>query len=153
MKARLHSPNPKSVILTRGLIQKSLCEKCSNAELFLVRIFLYLGWIRTRNNSVFRHFSCSECLLKLQNNLAFSIIHHLQADPCMKQKISLHIIPVHIIVSWINRPEMGLHWWSTASHFENFSKVHLWICLLTRKLQIPIYFWERLMKITSSRFV
>ena len=101
MKARLHSPNPKSVILTRGLIQKSLCEKCSNAELFLVRISLYLGWIRTRNNSVFRHFSCSECLLKLQNNLAFSIIHHLQADPCMKQKISLHIIPVYIIVSWI----------------------------------------------------
>ena len=35
-------------------------EKCPNAELFLVRIFLYSDWIRTRNNSVFGHFSRSE---------------------------------------------------------------------------------------------
>ena len=50
----------------------SLRQKCPNAELFLVRIFLYSDWIRrftpnsvrirkirTRNNSVFGHFSRS----------------------------------------------------------------------------------------------
>ena len=56
----------------------SLREKCPNTELFLARIFLYLDWIRTvfglktespssvriqeqrtRNNSVFEHFSSS----------------------------------------------------------------------------------------------
>ena len=52
----------------------SLRQKCPNAELFLVRIFLYSDWIRrftpnsvrirkirTRNNSVFGHFSRSGC--------------------------------------------------------------------------------------------
>ena len=38
----------------------TLREKCPNVELFLVRIFLYSGWkMRTRNNSVFGHFSRS----------------------------------------------------------------------------------------------
>ena len=37
-----------------------LREKCPNTELFLVRLFLYSDWIRTRNNSVFEHFSSSD---------------------------------------------------------------------------------------------
>ena len=47
----------------------TLCEKCPNTKLFLVRIFLYSDWnlriksefrkIRTRKNSVFGHFSPS----------------------------------------------------------------------------------------------
>ena len=37
-----------------------LREKCPNAELFLVRIQAECGKIRTRNNSVFRHFSRSD---------------------------------------------------------------------------------------------
>ena len=39
-----------------------LGEKCPNAELFLVRIFLYSDWIQKntdQKNSVFGHFSCS----------------------------------------------------------------------------------------------
>ena len=59
-------------------IELSLREKCPNTELFLVRIFLYMDWIRrfmvnlriqskyrkiwTRNNSVFGHFSRSVCI-------------------------------------------------------------------------------------------
>ena len=34
--------------------------KCPNTEFFLVRIFLYSDWIRTRKNSVFGHFLRSE---------------------------------------------------------------------------------------------
>ena len=34
----------------------SLSENCPNTESFLVRIFSYSGWIRTRKNSVFGHF-------------------------------------------------------------------------------------------------
>ena len=37
----------------------TLREKCPNMEFFLVRIFLYSDWIRTRKNSVFAHFSRS----------------------------------------------------------------------------------------------
>ena len=37
----------------------SLCEKCPNMELFLGCIFPYTDWIRTRNNTVFGHFSLS----------------------------------------------------------------------------------------------
>ena len=69
--------NPHEVFLLQMLqiIRKSLralCEKCPNSEVFfLVRIFLYLDWIRwftlqisdekirTRRNSKFGHFSCS----------------------------------------------------------------------------------------------
>ena len=40
--------------------KRTLHEKCPNSELFLVRIFLYLDWIRTRNNSVSGHFSRSD---------------------------------------------------------------------------------------------
>ena len=40
--------------------EETLREKCPNTELFLVRIFLYSDWIRTKNNSVFEHFSRSE---------------------------------------------------------------------------------------------
>ena len=36
-----------------------LCEKCPNAELFLVSIFPHSDWIRTRNNVIFGHFSRS----------------------------------------------------------------------------------------------
>ena len=64
-----------------GVIDRDLREKCPDMELFLVRIFLYSDWIRrdilylygvniriqseyrrirTRNNSVFGHFSRSE---------------------------------------------------------------------------------------------
>ena len=42
----------------------SLREKCRNTEFFLVRIFLYsvqIQEIRSRNNSVFGHFSRSLC--------------------------------------------------------------------------------------------
>ena len=37
--------------------KEALREKCPNTEFFLVRIFLYLDWIRTRKNSVFALFS------------------------------------------------------------------------------------------------
>ena len=49
----------------------TLREKCPNTEFFLVRIFLYLNWIRRFTQiSVFRQFSCSaksgwEFLLKM----------------------------------------------------------------------------------------
>ena len=54
------------------LTERSLCEKCPNTELFLVRIFLYIPpvsvhiqaeyrKIRTKNNSVFGHFPHSGC--------------------------------------------------------------------------------------------
>ena len=53
----------------------SLCEKCPNTELFLVRIFLYADWIRTRNNSVFGHFSRNEFhgLTELLMRLNYSV--------------------------------------------------------------------------------
>ena len=52
----------------------SLREECPNTELFLTRILLYSDWvnlciqseyrkIRTRNNSVFGHFSRSVCVM------------------------------------------------------------------------------------------
>ena len=37
----------------------TLREKCPNTELFLVCVFPHSDWIRTRNNSVFGHFSRS----------------------------------------------------------------------------------------------
>ena len=43
-----------------GLNQtQTLREKCPNTELFLYRIFLCLDWVRSRNNTVFGHFSSS----------------------------------------------------------------------------------------------
>ena len=39
-------------------------------------------------------------LSKLQNISIFSAKSHLQADSCTKQKILLHVIPLHIMVSW-----------------------------------------------------
>ena len=48
------------------LVKQSLRKMCPNTELFLVRIFLYSDWIRTRNNSVFGHYSRSEYLLLLE---------------------------------------------------------------------------------------
>ena len=45
----------------QSFLYVSLPEKCPNTELFLVHIFLYSNWIRTRNNSVFGHFSRSVC--------------------------------------------------------------------------------------------
>ena len=39
--------------------KKSLREKYPNTEFFLVRIFSYPDWIRTKKNSIFRHFSRS----------------------------------------------------------------------------------------------
>ena len=41
----------------------ALREKCPITAFFLVRIFPYSDWVRTRKNSVFGHFSCSEDLL------------------------------------------------------------------------------------------
>ena len=43
----------------------SLREICANTELFLVRIFLYSDWVRTRNNSIFGHFWRSDCFPKM----------------------------------------------------------------------------------------
>ena len=46
----------------------TLRKKCLNTELFLVRIFLYSNWIqklRTRNFSVFEHFSRSGKLTEI----------------------------------------------------------------------------------------
>ena len=61
---------------------ESLREKCPNAKLFLVLIFPHSDWIRretsyqsecgkmrTRNNSVFGHFSRSDCLIHSPKNL------------------------------------------------------------------------------------
>ena len=55
----------------------SLREKCPNTELFLFYIFLYSDWcrkIRTRSNSVFRHFSRSDSLPYLTYSLQVSIV-------------------------------------------------------------------------------
>ena len=46
----------------------SLREKFPNTELFLVHIFPYSDWIRTRNNSVFGNFSRSVWHVKLVVN-------------------------------------------------------------------------------------
>ena len=46
--------------------KKSLREKHPNTELFLVRIQSKCGKIRTRNSSVFGHFSRSDILKKWQ---------------------------------------------------------------------------------------
>ena len=48
----------------------SLREECPNTELFLVRIFLYSDWIRTRNNSASGHFSRSDLKWKTLQSLA-----------------------------------------------------------------------------------
>ena len=73
----------------------TLREKCPDTELFLVRIYLYSAWIwrftplhiqqeykkiRTRNNSVFGHFSHSVSMLQkptrqLQYVLSWEIFH------------------------------------------------------------------------------
>ena len=64
-----NTPNKKNLFLNNQVY--TLTEKCSNTELFLVRVFLHTEWIRrdtkysdqkirTRNNSVFGHFSCSD---------------------------------------------------------------------------------------------
>ena len=42
--------------------KSALREKCPNKQLFLVRIFHYSDWIRTRKNCVFEHFSRSASL-------------------------------------------------------------------------------------------
>ena len=45
-------------------LRQSLCEKCPNTELFLVRIFQHsvrIREIQTWKNSTFGHFSHSEC--------------------------------------------------------------------------------------------
>ena len=47
-------------------VTMTLREKCPNTELFLARIQTGYRQIRTRNNSVFRHFSRSVTYLKLQ---------------------------------------------------------------------------------------
>ena len=69
----------QNAIVKQNFIAKSLREKCPNTEFFLVRIFLYSDWIesftpiysvnlriqskyrqiRTRENSIFEHFSRS----------------------------------------------------------------------------------------------
>ena len=52
-------------------LSHTLREKCPNTEYFLVRIFLYSGWIQEstdqKKNSVFVHFSCSD-IIKLLND-------------------------------------------------------------------------------------
>ena len=49
--------------LMRFAEQITLREKCSNTELFLVRIQSEYRKIRTRNNSLFGHFSRIDCFL------------------------------------------------------------------------------------------
>ena len=78
----------------------SLLEKCPNTELFLVRIFLHSEWIRvslriqsecgkkrTRKNSVFGHFSRSDCLWKkswILTSNSGSIIRESAASKILK---------------------------------------------------------------------
>ena len=53
------------------MIFKLLRKKCPNTELFLVLIFLYSVQIRTRNNSLFGHFSRTEPLTSLDFKFGF----------------------------------------------------------------------------------
>ena len=48
--------------------RSALREECQNTEFFVVRIFLYLEWIRTRKNTVFGHFLCSTNLKRICDN-------------------------------------------------------------------------------------
>ena len=104
-----------------------LRERCPNTELFLVRIFLYLDWIRrftvnlriqseyrkirTRNNSVFGHFSRSVTL-------------HFKSD---KKISSTYIYPTCKYMFYVNNKDTRktavdfvlvslLSTWNTFSH-------------------------------------
>ena len=54
---------PKIVFI---FLKNTLREKCPNTELFQVRIQSECGKIRTRNNSVFGHFSRSDMFEKYE---------------------------------------------------------------------------------------
>ena len=58
----LQLANGVELLLISTQYASALREKCPNTELFLVCIFQYSDWIRTRNNSVFGHFSRSAVL-------------------------------------------------------------------------------------------
>ena len=47
------------LVLVKPFCYFTLRETCPNTGFFLVRIFLYSDWIRTRKNSIFGHFSRS----------------------------------------------------------------------------------------------
>ena len=90
-------------LVKKKFLSLSLCEKCPNTELFLVRIFLSeYRKIRTRNNSVFGQFSrsvwldysirfCSHLLIfstsyKLPKS---TLPNHPQLQPCYLFLINL----------------------------------------------------------------
>ena len=55
----LFKPEIFFLLSERSFLLDSLRGKCPNTEFFLIGIFLYSNWIRTRKNSVFGHFSRS----------------------------------------------------------------------------------------------
>ena len=58
--------------------QRPLHKKCPNTELFLVHIFLYSDWIRSRNNSVFGQFSRSGYLCINIKVIFSNCVHYCQ---------------------------------------------------------------------------
>ena len=101
------------------IMKPSLREKRSNTELFLVRIFLYLDWIRIfksaikseyrkiriRNNSVFGHFSRSAWVLvgyRMGNRFHFKM-SLIDAFVKSKFKIILLLLPFLYKVKMIEK--------------------------------------------------
>ena len=77
------------------MTEPSLCEKCPNTELFLFPIFLYSDWIRrvanlriqpeygkirSRNNSVFGHFSRSVIRTTINHPLCECVPFNVQEN-------------------------------------------------------------------------
>ena len=61
--------------------------------------------VQTNQDSIFLTWKRKKCLAGLQNIPAFSIMHQLQAESFMKQRIFFHIKCICVIVTWCNTAE------------------------------------------------